>query len=313
MNNTAQNQGEPDGSPLHWQPAPLQCLSGDVPTTKLTADGLKTLSQCVFEQATSLSTHLKWACIYGSVGKGTQKPDSSVNFLVCYDSGKPQEDAFVTQWIEDRLNVILGREVDVIEYVQGDEAMGFQQMEALLTGVQVFGSSAWVQPSVVFAEEKLKEGYMPTKQALPLATSVHERLPNSSNFTITTTRSHRKLRESILIDCETIRTTVMLPNNPFYLELSRTFCGFLSHEELIRTAADELQAKKLQMMDKSTEEGDSDADMDDWQHPGRYTQSRELGELWKVLSDRFSFVWQLQRLVKRADEIAERTGIKLNP
>jgi predicted nucleotidyltransferase len=91
-----------------------------MPTTELNIDRVKTLCRPLFEEIHSCHPSLAWAGVFGSVSRGTQRPDSDVDIVVGYST----DAGFITDVCRgiasfmQRLPETLGVEVDVVASIQ---------------------------------------------------------------------------------------------------------------------------------------------------------------------------------------------------
>jgi predicted nucleotidyltransferase len=146
-----------------------------VPSTELDIDLISSLCHPIFEEAHSLRPTIAWAGVFGSVSRGTQRPDSDVDILVGYskDADFWHDVCGSINWLTDNLSGVLGREVDVVPYVENCE-MGYVHMEALLTTKSIWGDASWLVVSRDSAEKTLREGYTRTKNAREIWLRVRE-------------------------------------------------------------------------------------------------------------------------------------------
>jgi predicted nucleotidyltransferase len=123
-----------------------------------------------------------WAGVFGSVSRGTQKPDSDVDILVGFSQGT---DLFYVvcdayDIFKQRLPQVLGREVDVIPFVENrPNGMGYVHMEGLLSSKTIWGEESWAEDNRKVAEGVLREGFTATMDALKLMRGIRKRLPSS--------------------------------------------------------------------------------------------------------------------------------------
>ncbi|KIL63740.1 hypothetical protein M378DRAFT_656589 [Amanita muscaria Koide BX008] len=181
---------QPHTSPPSSSPPPAHSLSSPldpaipisaIPTTQLSLDRLSTLCRPVFEEERSRNPVIAWAGIFGSVQRGTQRPDSDVDFLVGYaaDAEFCADVCGSYTQLQRRLPEILGREVDLVVFKQDSDNFGYVHLEALLTAETIWGDPSWVHSSREAAERLLREGYETSKKALQVASRLYERLPSS--------------------------------------------------------------------------------------------------------------------------------------
>ena len=151
-----------------------------LPTTHLRLDHLASLTAPVFSDIKSRFPTLEWVGVFGSVSRGTQRPDSDIDVLVGHASGADflADVCGALYELLEALPRAVGREVDVVNVVRG-RPMGYVQMEGLLTSKTLWGAPSWPRGAQVEAEALLKDGYRRTKDAADLADKVFERLPSS--------------------------------------------------------------------------------------------------------------------------------------
>ena len=106
-----------------------------------------------------------------------KRPDSDVDILVGYskDADVLHDICGSINWLTDNLSDVLGREVDVVPYVENCE-MGYVHMEALLTTKTIWGDASWLVASRDTAEKTLREGYTRTKNVREIWLHVRERV-----------------------------------------------------------------------------------------------------------------------------------------
>ncbi|KIL56827.1 hypothetical protein M378DRAFT_172366 [Amanita muscaria Koide BX008] len=248
-----------------------------VPTTQLTLDRLSVLCHPVFEQERFNNPMAAWAGIFGSVQRGTQRPDSNVNFLIGYAAG--------TVWgrpsrmeLSERLSEILGREVDVEVFTQNDYAFECVHIEALLTAKTIWGDPpSWVHSSREEAERQLREGYETMKRALQVASRLEAKLPSSqAEFVLA---ENKALRFSILRDALLVIATVKTLMHPFYYELASLIPLLSIKENAIRAALE-----------------------------GEVENSEDLGDIWNVVSDWINVV-AVEGVMQAAEQTFSRAGL----
>ncbi|KAM6499602.1 hypothetical protein JOM56_005110 [Amanita muscaria] len=239
-----------------------------IPTTQLSLDRLSTLCRPVFEEEQSRNPVIAWAGIFGSVQRGTQRPDSDVDFLVGYaaDAEFCADVCGSYTQLQRRLPEILGREVDLVVFKQDSDNFGYVHLEALLTAETIWGDPSWVHSSREAAERLLREGYETSKKALQVASRLYERLPSSQAEFVSP--RDKALQISILEDALFVITTVKIPKHPFYAK-----------EEAIRAALE-----------------------------GEVESSGDLEDIWNVLSDKMNVFALKGMLVAQVVTDLELTG-----
>jgi predicted nucleotidyltransferase len=87
-----------------------------VPSNELDIDLISSLCHPIFEEARSLRPTIAWAGVFGSVSRGTQRPDSDVDILVGYskDADFLHDVCGSINWLTDSLSDVLAREVDIV-------------------------------------------------------------------------------------------------------------------------------------------------------------------------------------------------------
>ncbi|KAM6499587.1 hypothetical protein JOM56_005095 [Amanita muscaria] len=268
-------------SPPSPSPPPLDpAIPIRVPTTQLSLDRLSTLCRPVFEEERSRNPMIAWAGIFGSVQRGTQRPDSDVDFLVGYAA----DAEFCTDMcgsytqLQRRLPAILGRQVDLVVFKQDSHNFGYVQLEALLTAETIWGDPSWVHSSREAAERLLREGYETSKKALQVASRLYERIPSSQAEFVSP--RDKALQISILEDALFVITTVKIPKHPFYAVLQHSMPFYLAKEEAIRAALE-----------------------------GEVESSGDLEDIWNVLSDKMN-VFALKGIVRSAELTYSRGGLR---
>ena len=97
----------------------------------------------IFEEARSLRPMILRAGVFGSVIRGTQRPESDVDIIVGYSKHADfwYDVCGSLSWLMDNLTEVLGQTVDVIPYLQNSE-MAYVHMEALLTAKTIWGDAS---------------------------------------------------------------------------------------------------------------------------------------------------------------------------
>ena len=151
-----------------------------VPTTELELDRIKTICRPIFEETRTRHSSLSWAGLFGSVSRGTQKPDSDIDIMVgysdnacylyhvCYDIAE----------FNESLPEAFGREVDIVPFVHG-EPMGYVHMEGLLTAQTIWGEKSWPEIDRVNAERLLRQGHARMIKASEMMSRLRETILSS--------------------------------------------------------------------------------------------------------------------------------------
>jgi predicted nucleotidyltransferase len=106
-----------------------------MPTTDLDIHRISSLCRPLFEEVHSYHPSFMWAGVFGSVSRGTQRPDSDVDIVVGYS---PDADFFddvcgsMALFVK-RLPETLGVEVDVIAFKKQSKTFRYVEMEAMLS------------------------------------------------------------------------------------------------------------------------------------------------------------------------------------
>jgi predicted nucleotidyltransferase len=154
---------------------PQKSDTRSVPTTELDIGLILSLCRPVFAEARSRHPTISWAGVFGSVSRGTQRPDSDVDILVGYskhaDLGRDVCGSFT--WLMDNLTEVLGRKADVVLYLQNSE-MTYIHMEALLSAKTIWGDVSWLMTSRKPAEHMLRQGYARTKKTSEMLSRIQE-------------------------------------------------------------------------------------------------------------------------------------------
>jgi predicted nucleotidyltransferase len=139
----------------------LQSDIRSVPTTELELDRIKTICRPIFEATRTRHSAFSWAGLFGSVSRGTQRPDSDIDIMVGYSDNTNYFHHVCYDMAEfnESLPEAFGREVDIVPFVHG-EHMGYVHMEGLLTAQTIWGEKSWPEIDRVNAERLLREGHV---------------------------------------------------------------------------------------------------------------------------------------------------------
>jgi len=95
---------------------------------------------------------------FGSVSRGTQRPNSDIDIMVGYSHNASylHHVCYDMAEFEERLPEAFGRDVDIVPFVHG-EPMGYVHMEGLLTAQTIWGEKSWPEIDRVNAERLLRQ------------------------------------------------------------------------------------------------------------------------------------------------------------
>jgi predicted nucleotidyltransferase len=138
-----------------------------MPTTDLDINRISSLCRPLFEEIHSCHPSFMWAGVFGSVSRGTQRPDSDVDIVVGYS---PEADFFIDicgsmALFLKRLPEMLGVEVDVVAFTQQSRTFLYVDMEAMLSAKTIWGNVSWPEASRNTATDLLQQGYTRMKKA----------------------------------------------------------------------------------------------------------------------------------------------------
>jgi predicted nucleotidyltransferase len=117
-----------------------------------------------------------WAGVFGSVSRGTQRPDSDVDIVVGYS---PDADFWddvcgsMASFVE-QLPKTLGVEVDVIAFTKQIKTFRYVDMEAMLSAKTVWGDDSWPKASRDIAVDLLQKGYARLKKAEEMMSRIRQ-------------------------------------------------------------------------------------------------------------------------------------------
>jgi predicted nucleotidyltransferase/uncharacterized protein with HEPN domain len=148
-----------------------------VPTTDLNVDFLRSLCHPTLDAAKSEFPPIVWAGVFGSVGRGTQRPNSDVDIMVGFsrDADFMRDVCGSIESLKEGLAAGLGREVDVVHFIDGS-AMGHVHLEALLAGKTIWGDPSWLTTNATAAERQLRDEYATTLEATTQIANLQSKL-----------------------------------------------------------------------------------------------------------------------------------------
>ncbi|KAF5371862.1 hypothetical protein D9615_009565 [Tricholomella constricta] len=218
-------------------------------TTDPNIDRISSLCRPLFEEVHSSHPSFMWAGVFGSVSRGTQRPDhdSDVDIVVGYS---PDSDFLVDvcgsqSLFLKRLPETLGAEVDVIPFVQQSKTFR--------------GQSGYL----------LQQGYARMKKAGETMSHIRRTLLSIEAEPMSP--EHEALRLSLLQEALSVIHLVKIPGDPFYASLQLTMWEILAEEEtiqaylqgnvdhqalegILRILTDAMNTASLKGMKKSAEE-----------------------------------------------------------
>lgn len=156
-------------------PAPIS----SIPTTEISVERLKDLSKNAFLDVKTRCPSIEWVGVFGSVSRGTQRPDSDIDLIIGHasDADYFSDVGGSMSELQEVMPEALGREVDIVHVVKG-KPLGYVQMEALLSCKTVLGDPSWPVESQESAKRLLREGYSRLIRATVLFKEIVHELPS---------------------------------------------------------------------------------------------------------------------------------------
>jgi len=202
-------------------------------TTNLDIDRVKQLCGPIFEAIHSRHPSFVWAGVFGSVSRGTQKPDSDVDIVVGYTrDAKFFRDVCDDMTVLERLPETLGVEVDVVAFIEHAQTFRYIDMEALLTAKTIWGDESWLEATRATAMYLLKDGYARMKRGEEMMSHVRKTLLSIQGELMSP--EHEALRLCVLQEVLSVIRLVKVPRDPFYVALQQMMPMFLDAEETIQ-------------------------------------------------------------------------------
>lgn len=215
----------------HTPLPPIQSQIRNLPTTELSIPFIASVCNPIFEKLKLEFPYLAWVGVFGSVSRGTQRPDSDIDFLVGHNTGADllRDLGGSMNALTEALPEALGREVDIVHVIQGNPR-GYVQLEGLLTSKTIWGDPSWPAEDQKKAIEVLRDVHVRfSKAALIYREGVKAKLPPSSEEF--KSPNNRDVQEVILSNVIEIMELIRLDNSHPIDGSTRQMMGWLLRQE----------------------------------------------------------------------------------